>query len=181
MARPCVARRSSKTDERENCNNVLGPQRGAFAPGHHGYPRASRLTSGQTLEGHVGIQSLGCVGQTVRPSLHSISQTSSAEGHQPLGVRSAAGLQYIGRGRDTIVRSGYGHPSPPRRRHLSACSDLRNETRVARACCAASQYARPSLGARAAFPRRRVVRRCGLIQRALPIPAPRAWYRIPDN
>src|SRR5712664_3562997 len=33
-----------------------------------------RLTSGKTSLGHHGTQSLGCAGQTVRPSLHSISQ-----------------------------------------------------------------------------------------------------------
>jgi hypothetical protein len=38
--------------------------------------RASRLTSGKTSSGHHGTQSLGCAGQTVRPSLHSIPQTS---------------------------------------------------------------------------------------------------------
>jgi hypothetical protein len=47
------------------------------APGQHGYPRASRLTSGKTSKGHFGTQSLGCAGQTVRPSLHSISQISA--------------------------------------------------------------------------------------------------------
>jgi hypothetical protein len=46
------------------------------APDQHGYPRASRLTSGETSLGHYGTQSHGCAGQTVRPSLHSISQTS---------------------------------------------------------------------------------------------------------
>ena len=50
-----------------------------FAPGHHGYPRASRLTSGKTSKGHFGTQSRGCAGQTVRPSLHSISQTSAGK------------------------------------------------------------------------------------------------------
>src|SRR5690242_13246665 len=35
-----------------------------------------RLTSGKTSLGHHGTQSLGCAGQTVCPSLHSISQTS---------------------------------------------------------------------------------------------------------
>ena len=34
------------------------------------------LATGQTSKGHYGTQSLGCAGQTVRPSLHSISQTS---------------------------------------------------------------------------------------------------------
>ena len=35
-----------------------------------------RLTSGKTSKGHIGTQSRGCAGQTVRPSPHSISQTS---------------------------------------------------------------------------------------------------------
>lgn len=34
-----------------------------------------RLTKRKTSEGHIGTQSLGYAGQTVRPSLHSISQT----------------------------------------------------------------------------------------------------------
>ena len=34
------------------------------------------LTNGSTLKGHHGTQSCGCAGQTVRPSPHSISQTS---------------------------------------------------------------------------------------------------------
>jgi hypothetical protein len=33
-----------------------------------------RLTNGKTSLGHLGTQSHGCAGQTVRPSLHSISQ-----------------------------------------------------------------------------------------------------------
>jgi hypothetical protein len=49
------------------------------APGQHGYPRASRLTSGKTSQGHFGTQSVGCAGQTVRPSLHFISQTSAGK------------------------------------------------------------------------------------------------------
>ena len=38
-----------------------------------------RLTSGKTSKGHFGTQSLGCAGQTVRPSVHSISQTSAGK------------------------------------------------------------------------------------------------------
>jgi hypothetical protein len=38
-----------------------------------------RLTNGKTSKGHHGTQSLGCAGQTVRPSLHSISQTSAGK------------------------------------------------------------------------------------------------------
>jgi hypothetical protein len=33
------------------------------------------LTRRKASEGHIGTQSLGCAGQTVRPSLYSISQT----------------------------------------------------------------------------------------------------------
>src|SRR5207247_10981277 len=49
------------------------------APVHHGYPRASRLTNGKASKGQIGTQSLGCAGQTVRPSLHSTSQTSAGK------------------------------------------------------------------------------------------------------
>src|SRR3974390_1504583 len=76
MARPRVARRISESGERESCINVSGLLVEHFAPDDHGYPRASRLTSGKTSLGRHGTQSRGCAGQTVRPSLHSISQTS---------------------------------------------------------------------------------------------------------
>jgi hypothetical protein len=39
--------------------------------------RPCEVASGKTSWGHHGTQSLGCAGQTVRPSLHSISQTSA--------------------------------------------------------------------------------------------------------
>src|SRR5438876_10979050 len=38
-----------------------------------------RLTKRKTSKGHHGTQSLGCAGQTVRPSLHSISQISAGK------------------------------------------------------------------------------------------------------
>jgi hypothetical protein len=38
-----------------------------------------RLTRRKTSKGQIGTQSLGCAGQTVRPSLHSISQTSAGK------------------------------------------------------------------------------------------------------
>jgi hypothetical protein len=41
MARPRVARQTSKTTNVRCCINVLGLVCGALAPGHHGYPRAS--------------------------------------------------------------------------------------------------------------------------------------------
>src|SRR5262249_2237722 len=49
-----------------------------FAPGHHGYPRASKTDCSKD---HFGTQSRGCAGQTVRPSLHSISQTRRDSDH----------------------------------------------------------------------------------------------------
>src|SRR4029077_18248631 len=80
MARPRGARRISKSDERESCINVSGLLvEQIFAPDHHGYPRASKLTTGKTSKGRHGTQSRGCAGQTVRPSLHSISQTSAGK------------------------------------------------------------------------------------------------------
>ena len=54
-----------------------------FAPGHHGYPRASRLTKREASKGQIGTQSHGCAGQTVRPSLHSISQALAGEAVDP--------------------------------------------------------------------------------------------------
>ena len=42
-----------------------------------------RLTSGKTSLGHHGTQSHGCVGQTVRPSHHSISQALAGEAVDP--------------------------------------------------------------------------------------------------
>ena len=78
IAWPRVARRISESDERESCINVSGllVEQILIAPDQHGYPRASKLTSGKTSVGRFGTQSHGCAGQTVRPSLHSISQTS---------------------------------------------------------------------------------------------------------
>jgi len=42
MARPHVARQTSKTTNVRCCINVLGLKCGAVAPGQHGYPRASK-------------------------------------------------------------------------------------------------------------------------------------------
>jgi hypothetical protein len=38
-----------------------------------------RLATGKTSKGQIGTQSRGCAGQTFRPSLHSISQTSAGK------------------------------------------------------------------------------------------------------
>jgi hypothetical protein len=65
MARPRCARWISESDERESCINVQANM------GIRAHPR---LTSGKTSLGHHGTKYHGCAGQSVRPSLHSISQ-----------------------------------------------------------------------------------------------------------
>src|SRR3981081_1093523 len=66
-----------------------------------------RLTSGKTSLGHHGTQSHGCAGQTVRPSLHSISQALAGEAVDPklLGLPSD-------------VRRQRDHVKPSPRSHL---------------------------------------------------------------
>ena len=78
-----------------------------FDPDHHGYPRASRLTTGKTSKGHFGTQSRGCAGQTVRPSHHSISQTSV--GKLSMLMYSVSVLRSI----LMLERSGEAIPSEP--------------------------------------------------------------------
>src|SRR6266516_2151999 len=56
-----------------------GERRPWVKPGPRGAIAASRLTNGKASNGQVGTQSLGCAGQTVRPSLHSTSQTSAGK------------------------------------------------------------------------------------------------------
>jgi hypothetical protein len=56
----------------EKSRDQVDPAEGA----NTGYLAPPRLTNGKTSSGHHGTQSLGCAGQTVHPSLHSISQTS---------------------------------------------------------------------------------------------------------
>ena len=47
--------------------SVFGPLKGAFAPGHHGYPRTSDLIRVKALEGRMCHQ---ITDATVRPFLH---------------------------------------------------------------------------------------------------------------
>src|SRR5713226_4874402 len=69
MVRPCGARGFVNLADAV-LHQCIRPLIGACcAPGHHGYPRASRLTNGKASKGQIGTQSLGCAGQTVRPSL----------------------------------------------------------------------------------------------------------------
>src|SRR6202162_4255909 len=68
--------RSSKTDERESCKMYQASNVEHLLRAIMGIRAHPRLTSGKTSLGHHGTQSLGCAGQTVRPSLHFISQTS---------------------------------------------------------------------------------------------------------
>jgi hypothetical protein len=72
MARPRSTRWTSEIDERAGCINVSGLE----VEGIRAHPR---LTSRKTSKGQIGTQSRGCAGQTVRPSLHSISQTSAGK------------------------------------------------------------------------------------------------------
>src|ERR671935_3074628 len=79
MARPCVQDGLPRSTNVRAASMYQAFEVEQFAPGHHGYPRASETRYRQDLEGHFGTQSLGCAGQTVRPSLHSISQTSAGK------------------------------------------------------------------------------------------------------
>jgi hypothetical protein len=51
MARPRGTRWTFKIDERESCINVSGLEVEHPAPGHHGYPRASKACYRKDLEG----------------------------------------------------------------------------------------------------------------------------------
>ena len=64
--------------ERESCINVSDLWCGALMlRARMGIRAHPTLTSGKTSKGgHFGTQSCGCAGQSVRPSPHSISQTS---------------------------------------------------------------------------------------------------------
>src|SRR2546429_2430275 len=76
MSRPRVARQTSKTTNVRCCINVLGLGVEQLLRASMGIRAHPRLTSGEASVDHYGTQSRGCAGQTVRPSLHSISQTS---------------------------------------------------------------------------------------------------------
>src|SRR5258707_218748 len=64
-------------DEREVLHQCIRPRMWSMllraSMGIRAHPR---LTTGEASEDHYGTQSRDCAGQTVRPSLHSISQTS---------------------------------------------------------------------------------------------------------
>src|SRR5262249_61492851 len=73
--------------ERESCSNVFGLCSGAIVlRARMGIRAHPGLTSGETSLGHHGTQSLGCAGQTVRPSPHSISQSSVGTHEQTSSV-----------------------------------------------------------------------------------------------
>ena len=70
-----------------------------------------RLTNGKTSKDHHGTQSRGCAGQTVRPSLHSISQTSVGKTAQAMRASMlanaiASGLRWGRRHRPRIAAAG---------------------------------------------------------------------------
>jgi hypothetical protein len=75
---PAARRKTDlQDDEREVLHQCIRPRMWSMllraSMGIRAHPR---LTSGKASVDHYGTQSRGCAGQTVRPSLHSISQTS---------------------------------------------------------------------------------------------------------
>ena len=78
MYGPAARRKTDfRDDEREVLHQCIRPRMWSMllraSMGIRAHPR---LTSGKASMDHYGTQSRGCAGQTVRPSLHSISQTS---------------------------------------------------------------------------------------------------------
>ena len=78
MYGPAARRKTDfQDDEREVLHQCIRPRMWSMllraSMGIRAHPR---LTSGKASVDHYGTQSRGCAGQTVRPSLHSISQTS---------------------------------------------------------------------------------------------------------
>src|SRR5262245_66611197 len=77
MARPCVGRRNVERANVKSCINVSDLWCGALMlRARMGIRAHPRLTKRTTSKGQAGTQSRGCAGQSVRPSPHSISQTS---------------------------------------------------------------------------------------------------------
>jgi hypothetical protein len=84
MARPRCTRRISESDEREQLRQSIRPLQWSIELQADVDIRAHpRLTSGKTSFGDHGTQSHGCARQTVRPSLHSISQALAGEAVDP--------------------------------------------------------------------------------------------------
>src|SRR2546430_15530114 len=80
MARPCGARRSSRsTNVRAATMYQTSEVEHLMLRANMGIRAHPRLAKRQTSKGQIGTQSRGCAGQTVRPSLHSISQTSAGK------------------------------------------------------------------------------------------------------
>ena len=90
MYGPAARRKTDfQDDEREVLHQCIRPRMWSMllraSMGIRAHPR---LTSGKASVDHYGTQSRGCAGQTVRPSLHSISQALAGEAVDPklLGV-----------------------------------------------------------------------------------------------
>src|ERR1700745_461377 len=56
------------------CASLSGPYAEQIAPGHHGYPRASDLTLGQSPRGPVGPPDHERDGETVPPSSSNLTR-----------------------------------------------------------------------------------------------------------
>ena len=81
MYGPAARRKTDfQDDEREVLHQCIRPRMWSMllraSMGIRAHPR---LTSGKASVDHYGTQSRRCAGQTVRPSRHSISQTSVGE------------------------------------------------------------------------------------------------------
>src|SRR6266852_3501280 len=80
MVRPCVARGFHRDGGERSCINVSGLYWSAlWAPGHHGYPRACDLITGQASNGPFGSPVFARAGKTDPPSRLILSQTSAGK------------------------------------------------------------------------------------------------------
>ena len=109
MYGPAARRKTDfQDDEREVLHQCIRPRMWSMllraSMGIRAHPR---LTNGKTSKGHYGTQSRGCAGQTVRPSLHSISQALAGEAVDP---------KLLGLPSDVRRQGDYVKPSP--RSHL---------------------------------------------------------------
>src|SRR6266540_3521002 len=76
MYGPAVRCKGKRELESTVLHQCIRPRVGAYAPDHHGNPRAPELISGHASKGLCGSSVLGCAGKTISPSLVFLSQTS---------------------------------------------------------------------------------------------------------
>src|SRR6266542_6262422 len=80
MYGPAVRCKGKRELESTVLHQCIRPRVGAYAPDHHGNPRAPELISGHASKGLCGSSVLGCAGKTISPSLVFLSQTSVGKG-----------------------------------------------------------------------------------------------------